>query len=107
MSYPGSPQISVGEFNRPLAYNAGCQLSNRSLWIVGIRPDNSLFGGKAVLQQGELWLPNQVMLPGQWIQYTIVPGDLTIPGWYNVQLFTYPETTNGQLIQSNFMVAKA
>lgn len=107
MSYPGEPQISVGEYNRPLLYNAGTDLRGRSLWIVGIRPDNSLFGGAAEIGLEEIWLPNQTMIPGQWCQYIIQQGDLTIPGWYNVQLYTHPETTNGQLIQSNFMVAKA
>lgn len=107
MSYPGAPEISVGEFDRPLYYNAGCDLSERSLWIVGIRPDGSLFGGKASLSQGTIWLSNQVMMPGQWCAYVIEDGDLNQPGWYTVQLYTYPETTEGQLIQSNFMVAAA
>lgn len=107
MSYPGAPQITVGEYDRPLYYNAGTDLRNRSLWILGIRPDGTIFGGKASLSLGELWLSNQVMLPGQWCAYIINPGDLNQPGWYAVDLWTYPDTINGQLMQSNFMVAPA
>ena len=36
------------------------------------------------------WQPLDTWLPGQYAVYVTQPGDLTIPGTYNVQLYADP-----------------
>lgn len=107
MSYPGPAQINAGEWNAPLFYNSGTDLrACASLWMLGIRPDGSLFGGRCYLGHGNVWLNNQTMLENNWTVYMIQDGDLPMAGWYTVELWAFPEPPVGQLEQSTFQVGQ-
>lgn len=106
MSYPGAPQVHVGEVGRPVYYNTGTDLTvAKSLWVIGIRPDGTLFGGPAVIGVGFVWRPNQTMAPPNWCSYVLQPGDLNQAGWYTIDLWMYPSPPLEQIMQSNFTVA--
>lgn len=108
MSYPGAPQILVGQFNAPVYCCAFTNLRGRSLSVDLIRPDSSRLEARPVnLGFGNQYLSDQTMLEGEWVVYVIQDGDLTMEGIYTLQINANPPTLNGQITQAQFRVGAA
>ena len=107
MSYPGEPQIVVGQWNAPVYACAFQDLTGKQISIDLIRPDSSRLASRPVnMGIGTQYFSDQTMLEGQWVVYMIQEGDLTQPGIYTIQINMTPPPLNGQITQAQFRVGE-